>query len=80
MPQDTDQQWDPVGMGDEDQEEDAQLGWDASDNPTQSMNMRSIVARQNTQDDAGSGAMASTPGFEPTQKLSDVRKFGLFGD
>lgn len=33
VPQDTDQQWDPVGMGDDDQEEDAQLGWDASDNP-----------------------------------------------
>ncbi|KAH7041472.1 Rad9-domain-containing protein [Microdochium trichocladiopsis] len=93
VPQDNDHQWDPVGMGDDDQEEDAQLGWDASDNPnpnllmtdaearqTQSMNMRSIMANQNTQDPTASGAMTSTPGFEPTQRLSDVRRFGLFGD
>lgn len=33
VPQDNDDQWDPVTLGDDDQEEDAQLGWDASDNP-----------------------------------------------
>ncbi|KXJ88801.1 Rad9-domain-containing protein [Microdochium bolleyi] len=80
VPQDNDHQWDPVTLGDDDQEEDAQLGWDASDNPTQSMNMRSMMANQNTQDPAASDPMASMPGFEPTQRLSDVRRFGLFGD
>ncbi|EMR70812.1 putative dna repair protein rad9 protein [Eutypa lata UCREL1] len=79
--QDNDDQWEPVNPGeDEDEEENARLEWDASGIQRQStMNMRSMIANQD--EPTNPDAAAELPSqFEPTQRLSDVRKFGLFGE
>ncbi|KAK7751291.1 hypothetical protein SLS62_006697 [Diatrype stigma] len=79
--QENDEQWDPVNLGeDEDEEENARLEWDASGIPRQStMNMRSMIANQDGPTDPDAAAALPSQ-FEPTQPLSEVRKFGLFGE
>ncbi|KAI0128721.1 Rad9-domain-containing protein [Xylariales sp. AK1849] len=85
VPMDNDNQWEPVDLEEDgENEENGRLEWDASAQPNPSApNMRSVMAQQA----AINGSMALEPGqaqtpsqFEPTQRLSQVRKFGLFGD
>ncbi|RYP62523.1 hypothetical protein DL771_009706 [Monosporascus sp. 5C6A] len=81
VPQENEDQWEPVNLGeDEDEEDNARLEWDTSGIPHQSnMNMRSMIANQTTP--AATNAALELPSqFEPSQRLSDVRKFGLFGE
>ncbi|RYO87713.1 hypothetical protein DL766_005018 [Monosporascus sp. MC13-8B] len=81
VPQENEDQWEPVNLGeDEDEEDNARLEWDASGIPHQSsMNMRSMIANQTTS--TATNAAPELPSqFEPSQRLSDVRKFGLFGE
>ncbi|KAI0004868.1 Rad9-domain-containing protein [Xylariaceae sp. FL0662B] len=79
---DNDFQWEPVDVNEDEDEENTRLGWDTSADPQPSgMNMRSVVANQ----PPGVSRPDSVPGdyppeFEPTQRLSQVRRFGLFGD
>ncbi|KAL7626149.1 hypothetical protein AAE478_002919 [Parahypoxylon ruwenzoriense] len=105
VPQEDEHQWDPVNIGgEEDEEENARLEWDArgdlvsipavcglltaAANVTQqpsAMNMRSIMANRTTapepsRHDANDVNDDSRSHFEPTQRLSQVRRFGLFGD
>lgn len=103
VPMDNDNQWEPVNLNeDEDDEENARLGWNASAQPVSlgtasvssdgrtnysqnpSLNMRSVVSQQ-----GGSSSVAGheesdqgpvLSGLEPTQRLSDARKYSLFGD
>ncbi|KAH8673742.1 Rad9-domain-containing protein [Xylariales sp. PMI_506] len=88
VPMDNDNQWEPVNLNeDEDEEENARLEWDASAQPNPSaLNMRSVIAQQNAAVDDNETTM-QTPSqlrpegsLEPTQPLSQVRKFGMFGD
>ena len=47
------------------------------------MNMRSVMANQSTQPDASEDSFAQDSTLshvEPTQRLSQVRMFGLFGE
>ncbi|RYP26061.1 hypothetical protein DL768_011871 [Monosporascus sp. mg162] len=81
VPQENEDQWEPVNLGeDEDEEDNARLEWDTSGIPHQSnMNMRSMIANQTTS--TATNAAPELPSqFEPSQRLSDVRKFGLFGE
>ncbi|KAI0887582.1 Rad9-domain-containing protein [Annulohypoxylon maeteangense] len=85
VPQDDEQQWDPVNVGeDEDEEENARLEWDVSgdfnrDQPA--TNRRNMMADQNTQRPSTNDATEPPPyHLEPTQRLSQVRKFGFFND
>ncbi|KAI0180558.1 Rad9-domain-containing protein [Hypoxylon sp. FL1284] len=89
--QDDEHQWDPVNVNEEEDEENARVGWDVTGDLVNAlfvqthpsaMNMRSIIANQNTQEQRPDDTTASDnpPGFEPTQRLSQVRKFGLFGE
>ncbi|KAJ9151850.1 DNA repair protein rad9 [Pleurostoma richardsiae] len=81
MPQDDDdQQWEPMNQEeDADEGENARLEWDASNQPNTStirisdhLGTQSEAAQQNDTVD-------SIPsGLEPTQRLSEVRRFGLF--
>ncbi|KAI0805207.1 Rad9-domain-containing protein [Xylaria sp. FL0064] len=84
VPQDNDEQWEPVNVDEEEEEEEnARLGWDASGNPNPSaMNMRTLMghhasAPQPSNDNESGPDLTQ---LEPTQRLSQVRKFGLFGD
>ncbi|RYP10433.1 hypothetical protein DL764_000616 [Monosporascus ibericus] len=79
VPQENEDQWEPVHLGeDEDEEDNARLEWDASGIPS-NMNMRSMIANQTTS--TATNAAPELPSqFEPSQRLSDVRKFGLFGE
>ncbi|KAI0597582.1 Rad9-domain-containing protein [Biscogniauxia sp. FL1348] len=81
VPQDNDEQWEPVNVGDEEDEEDnARLEWDASGDPHPSMlNMRSMMANAPAVE-PGRTDTSDALNFEPTQRLSQVRRFGLFGD
>ncbi|KAK6207262.1 hypothetical protein LQW54_007346 [Pestalotiopsis sp. IQ-011] len=83
--QDNDTQWEPVNLNDDEEEDDnARLEWDASAQPTPTRRGGPSTA----QGASGGNASASrqpggTPApseFEPTQRLSDVRKYGLFGE
>ncbi|KAI1306574.1 Rad9-domain-containing protein [Xylaria venustula] len=88
VPQDNDEQWEPVNVdGDEEEEENARLGWDTSGNPNPSaMSIRTIMGEQpNAQqpsrhDESNPDLDPDLSQLEPTQRLSQVRKFGLFGD
>ncbi|CAJ2506762.1 Uu.00g079480.m01.CDS01 [Anthostomella pinea] len=83
VPQDNDDQWAPVGDNeDEDEEENDRLGWDASGDPEPSaMKMRSMMSNPSgVRPRIEDGTNDNPSQFEPTQRLSDVRKFGLFGD
>ncbi|KAH8157722.1 hypothetical protein CIB48_g10527 [Xylaria polymorpha] len=84
VPQDNDEQWEPVNVDENDEEEEnARLGWDTSGDLNMSaMNMRTVMSNQpsaplptiNNESDL------NLTQLEPTQRLSQVRKFGLFGD
>ncbi|KAI1338243.1 Rad9-domain-containing protein [Xylariaceae sp. FL0016] len=80
--QDNDDQWEPVHVNEADEEEDNdRLGWDASDKPQNSvMSMRSMMNMKPAEQMSEDGTYFSPSQFEPTQRLSQVRKFGLFGD
>ncbi|KAJ8112134.1 hypothetical protein ONZ43_g5464 [Nemania bipapillata] len=83
VPQDNDEQWEPVNVDENDEEDDGRLGWDTSrDMAPPAMNMRALMANQQSAP-LPSVDRESSPEFsqlEPTQRLSQVRKFGLFGD
>ncbi|GKT54146.1 DNA repair protein RAD9 [Colletotrichum tofieldiae] len=74
---DNDQEWEPVrDEEDEDAEENARLEWDHSNQPNASaMHLGRAVAEENGEFDP---TPASSAGLEPTQRLSDVRRLGLF--
>lgn len=84
--QDNDEQfnpYDPDENEDEDEEDNARLGWDASGQQNPSFSMRSITAQGVARDGPKNDAPHQPPAasyFEPTQRISDVRKYGLFGD
>ncbi|KAH8205729.1 hypothetical protein TruAng_000005 [Truncatella angustata] len=89
VPQDNDNQWEPVNLNeDEDEEEEsARLEWSASAQPNASVsaiNIRSAMTQQSVGESGlmskGSNGIPAPSGFEPTQRLSDVRKYGLFGE
>ncbi|KAI1102611.1 Rad9-domain-containing protein [Jackrogersella minutella] len=83
VPQDDEHQWDPVNVGeDEDEEENARLEWDVrGDFHPPASNMRSMMANQNAQESRPDDEADSLPSnLEPTQRLSQVRRFGLFDD
>ncbi|KAI1378399.1 Rad9-domain-containing protein [Hypoxylon crocopeplum] len=83
VPQDDERQWDPVNAGeDEDEEENARLEWDVSgETHPSTVNMRTIMASKNTQEGRAEYAtVVDHPSIEPTQRLSQVRRFGLFDD
>ncbi|KAI2631071.1 Rad9-domain-containing protein [Hypoxylon sp. NC1633] len=85
VPQDDEHQWDPVNAGeDEDEDENARLEWDVNgDLHPSTMNMRTMMANQNPQgpiSDATTGGDSHISNIEPTQRLSQVRRFGLFED
>ncbi|KAK0388390.1 hypothetical protein NLU13_4635 [Sarocladium strictum] len=71
--------WEPVGDEDEDQEDDARLGWDhsAETNPS-TLHMSRVEERPSAQPDHQLAGPSSY--LEPTQKLSDVRNLALFPD
>ncbi|KAI0400346.1 Rad9-domain-containing protein [Xylaria palmicola] len=84
VPQDTDEQWEPVNVDEDDEEEEnARLGWDTSGNFRMSaVNMRTIMSNQRgaTQPNMVNEPESDLTQLDPTQRLSQVRKFGLFGD
>ncbi|KAI0199885.1 Rad9-domain-containing protein [Astrocystis sublimbata] len=84
VPQDNDDQWEPVNVdGEDEEEENARLGWDTSgDFTTASMNMRTVMGNQqgDPQTTTNNASDFDMTQLEPTQRLSQVRKFGLFGD
>ncbi|KAI3537481.1 hypothetical protein CABS03_05500 [Colletotrichum abscissum] len=71
------QAWEPVRYEeDDDPDLDARLGWDHSNQPTaSSMHLDRKVAEENAEFDP---TPASSAGLEPTQRLDDVRRLGLF--
>ncbi|KAI0430497.1 Rad9-domain-containing protein [Xylaria sp. FL1042] len=83
VPQDNDEQWEPVNVDEEEDEENARLGWDVSGNPNPSaMNMRTLMGHHASapQPSRENESDPDLTQLEPTQRLSQVRKFGLFGD
>ncbi|KAI1170158.1 Rad9-domain-containing protein [Nemania sp. FL0916] len=84
VPQDNDEQWEPVNVDeDEDEQENGRLGWDTSGEPNPSaMNMRTVMGNQQSapQPSADHEPSPYPSQLEPTQRLSQVRRFGLFGD
>ncbi|WYZ39844.1 hypothetical protein EsH8_IV_000185 [Colletotrichum jinshuiense] len=74
---DNDQEWEPVrDEEDEDAEENARLEWDHSNQPHASaMHLGRDVAEGSREHDP---TPVSSAGLEPTQRLSDVRRLGLF--
>lgn len=83
--QDDEHQWDPVNVNEEEDEENTRVGWDVSGDqhpPVMNMSMRTIMANQNTEEQRPDDTAApdNPPDFEPTQRLSQVRRFGLFGE
>ncbi|OTB20726.1 hypothetical protein K445DRAFT_313208 [Daldinia sp. EC12] len=82
VPQDDEHQWDPVNLGEDDEEENARLEWDIrGDFHAPAANARSMMTNRNTQESTSNNATEDDlPHLEPTQRLSQVRKFGLFDD
>ncbi|KAM0820212.1 putative Rad9-domain-containing protein [Seiridium cardinale] len=86
VPQENDNQWEPVNLNeDEEEEENARLEWNASAQPNPSaLNIRSAMPGQPTSNigtvSQEHGGTPDPSSFEPTQRLADVRKYGLFGD
>jgi len=77
VPQDEDNQWEPVNAEDEDEGEQARLEWDASNQPDPAT--LHIVNRYDPPSEPQPEPPGGFPsGLEPTQQLSEVRKFGLF--
>lgn len=82
VPQDNDEQWEPVNLEDGD-EENVRLGWDTSGDLNHStMDMRNMVGGQASapQPSITNESVMDLSQLEPTQRLSQVRKFGLFGE
>ncbi|KAL1871419.1 hypothetical protein Daus18300_004786 [Diaporthe australafricana] len=85
LPQpDDDEMWAPVNADDEEEGENPRLEWDASNEPNPST-MRISDHSSNTQSNPQSNPLNDSGGqlppfVEPTQRVSDVRKFGLFTD
>ncbi|KAG6365260.1 hypothetical protein INS49_006869 [Diaporthe citri] len=81
LPQpDDDEMWAPVNPDDDEEGEHPRLEWDASNEPNPSA-MRISDHSGNTQSNPPDDSGGPLPPFvEPTQRVSDVRKFGLFGD
>ncbi|KAI3320392.1 Rad9-domain-containing protein [Xylariaceae sp. AK1471] len=83
VPQDNDEQWEPVNVDeDEEEEENARLDWDTGGNPNPTaMNIRTVIGNQPIgQPSVDNEPDSNLTQLEPTQRLSQVRKFGLFGD
>ncbi|KAI0103858.1 Rad9-domain-containing protein [Nemania sp. FL0031] len=84
VPQDNDEQWEPVNVDEDGEEEDnGRLGWDTSrDIDKPNVNMRTLMANQQSapQPSINRGSSPDFTELEPTQRLSQARKFGLFGD
>ncbi|KAJ4424122.1 hypothetical protein N0V82_001170 [Gnomoniopsis sp. IMI 355080] len=79
LPQpDDDAQWAPFDNDEDDEEgENARLEWDASNEPASTMRMSDYF--HNVQSNPVEEASEHLPSaLEPTQRLDDVRKFGLF--
>ncbi|KAK2001176.1 hypothetical protein LX36DRAFT_737131 [Colletotrichum falcatum] len=74
---DNDYEWEPVrDEEDEDAEENARLEWDHSNQPSASaIHLGRATAGQNNEFEP---TQASSDGLEPTQRISDVRRLGLF--
>ncbi|KAI7783857.1 uncharacterized protein LA080_011119 [Diaporthe eres] len=81
LPQpDDDEMWAPVNPEDDEEGEHPRLEWDASNEPNPST-MRISDHSGNTQSNPPNDSGGPLPPFvEPTQRVSDVRKFGLFTD
>ncbi|KAI1827427.1 putative polyketide synthase [Xylaria intraflava] len=83
VPQDNDEQWEPVNVDEEEEEENARLSWDTSgDLNSTAMNMRPAMNNQPSIPKPGADIDfdPNLSQLEPTQRLSQARKFGLFGD
>lgn len=81
LPQpDEDEQWEPVNPDEDDEEgENPRLEWGSSNDPNPST-LRTSNHFNTTQEIPLNDAGDDMPSFlEPTQRVSDVRKFGLFG-
>ncbi|KAH6849860.1 Rad9-domain-containing protein [Chaetomium sp. MPI-CAGE-AT-0009] len=72
-----DEQWEPVNPDEEEEEETGRLEWNATNEPNPStLRVGSYLSRQVETQEAPPDRLAS--GLEPTQRLSEVRRFGLF--
>ncbi|KAI1096624.1 Rad9-domain-containing protein [Rostrohypoxylon terebratum] len=85
VPQEDEHQWDPVNVGgDEDEEETGRLEWDVSGDFNQDQpatGRMAMMTNRNTQESRPDDAAEPLPfHLEPTQRLSQVRKFGFFDD
>ncbi|KAH8781483.1 Rad9-domain-containing protein [Diaporthe sp. PMI_573] len=81
LPQpDDDETWAPINPDDEEDGENPRLEWDASDEPNPSTTRISDHSG-NTQSNPPNDSGGPLPPFvEPTQRVSEVRRFGLFTD
>ncbi|KAK4165370.1 DNA repair protein rad9 [Cladorrhinum sp. PSN259] len=77
---DDDQQWEPVNLDEEEEEENARLEWHSNSEPDPLAPRVSSYLRKPTQQSEGTPPDRLMSGLEPTQRLSDVRRFGLFSD
>ncbi|KAI1739928.1 Rad9-domain-containing protein [Xylaria scruposa] len=82
VPQDNDEEWEPVNVDEHgEEEENARLGWDTSgDLNASALNMRTVTSNQPSAPQPTINNDLDLTQLEPTQRLSQVRKFGLFGD
>ncbi|KKY31509.1 putative cell cycle [Diaporthe ampelina] len=77
---DEDEMWAPVNPDDDEEGENPRLEWDASNEPNPST-MRISDHSGNTQSNPPNESGGPLPPFvEPTQRVSEVRRFGLFPD
>ncbi|KXX75252.1 DNA repair protein rad9 [Madurella mycetomatis] len=75
---DDDEQWEPVDTNEDEEEgENARLEWNATNEPNPSaLRIGSYLSRPAEAQDGRPDRLAS--GLDPTQRLSEVRRFGLF--
>ncbi|KAG7290704.1 hypothetical protein NEMBOFW57_000707 [Staphylotrichum longicolle] len=72
-----DEQWEPVNPDEEEEGETGRLEWNATDEPNpSSLRIGSYLSKQAEAQETPPERLVS--GLEPTQRLSDVRRFGLF--
>ncbi|KAK4123551.1 cell cycle checkpoint [Parathielavia appendiculata] len=72
-----DEQWEPVNPDEEEEEENGRLEWNTTNEPNpSSLRIGSYLSRQTEPQEGPPERLAS--GLEPTQRLSEVRRFGLF--
>ncbi|KAA8634016.1 hypothetical protein SMACR_01904 [Sordaria macrospora] len=73
---DEDEQWEPVDREDDDEVDNARVEWNAMGEPNPpSLRISSLLARPAV---PGNEPERLAGGLEPTQQLSEVRRFGLF--